>query len=362
MNFMIRRSSLIGWIGLPLLLLCCFAYYDSFAANIDTYDGESGFFQYALNSHDHYVYLLNIDLVREGESFFELANDKGIAWIYLGLSAMFPFFLNPEFTLISLIFNCLILCCCYLTFAKICDQLELGSLGKLSFFTNLSVVYFAQLINKDMLTILAFLMAVLCGLQKRVFLMLLLLPVLALVRLQLVIFVLIFACLMPSARPWPRILFLYAATSLVAGFLSVFASIIGEDSLGEGFSSFLVDFNQQYYVGYLLFNPVRVLQYVADVFSSFSFGTATGGVDVAKLLRLPQLVVILLLIKPLSSLMTRFGHWLKTPARPLVLVVVAYLLTWLMNPTVNARYVVLITPVLVLLALYVRRQQQKALA
>jgi hypothetical protein len=355
----LRRSTLIGWIFLPLLLLCCVAYYFAFAANMNAYDGETGFFQLALNSHDHYVYLLNMDLLRGGDGFFELANDKGMALIYTFLSTLFPFFVNKDLTLISLIFNCSIIFCCYWIYANICDELNLGSLGKLSFFANLSFIYFAQLINKDALTILVFLLTVQCGIQGRLFPLLILLPVFLLVRQQLVVFVLIFAFLMSSERPWPRILLLYVATSLAAGLLSVFASIIGEDSLGEGFSAYLINFNQQYYVGYFLFNPLRVLQYILDAYASFFFGTETGGIDTAKLLRLPQLVVILLLLKPLSTLIIRFSYWLQTPARSLVLVVVAYLLTWLMNPTINARYVMLITPILVLFALYARGQQQK---
>jgi hypothetical protein len=77
----LRRSTLIGWIFLPLLL-CCVAYYFAFAANMNAYDGEIGLFQLALNSHDHKIYLLNIDLVRCSEDFFELANEKGTAWTY----------------------------------------------------------------------------------------------------------------------------------------------------------------------------------------------------------------------------------------------------------------------------------------
>lgn len=358
----LRRSTLIGWIFLPLLFLCCVAYYFAFAENMNAYDGDTGFFQFALNSHDHYVYLLNIDLLRGNDGFFELANDKGIAQIYIFLSALFPFLVNADLTLISLFFNCLVILFCYWIYANICDQLNLGSLGKLSFFANLSLIYFAQLINKDALTILVFLLAVQCGIRGRLFWLMMLLPVFLLVRLQLVIFVLIFAFLMASNRPWPRIIFLYVVTSLVAGLLSVFASIIGEESLGGGFNAYIVSFNQNYYIGYLLFNPLRVLQYAIDVFASFSFATETGGVDTAKLLRLPQLLVLLLLLKPLSTLITRFSYWLQTPARSLVLVIVAYLLTWLMNPTVNARYVMLVTPILVLFALYARSQQQRGRA
>lgn len=366
-----RRSSLIGFLLLPILLLFCIAYYFSFAVNLDIYDAEEGLFQLGLNAHDHFIYLANIDFLRtyvansdslrDGFVLYEMANDKGIGAIYWFLSELFPFFVDPNFILLSLLFNCVTICGCYWVYSDICDQLKLGVIGKLSFFANTYFIYFSQLINKDLLTILTFLFAVLCGLRGRVLPLLLLLPVMVLVRQQLIIFVLIFIYLMPSQRPWPKILSLYVITSILAGLLSVFFSVIGSESLEGGFNAYLVEFNQKYYVGYLLFNPIRVVQYVQSAYSSFLFGTETGGYDLAKILRLPQLILLMLLLKPLSKLFTRFDYLLTTSARPMLLALVAYLLTWLINPTVNARYVMLITPVLVLFALYVRRQQQRGL-
>lgn len=355
-----RPSTAVGMVLLPGLLLSCLVYYLAFAADINSYDGETGLFQLALNLHDHFVYVGSIERIQVGDVIYALSNDIGIAAIYVFLSGLFPFLVDPDFTLLALVFNCGVLCSCYVVYTRICRQLGLGLAGRISFFANTSFVYFAQLINKDLLTIFAFLLAVHLGMRRRLGLLILLVPALALVRLQLAVFALVFVCLMHSPRPWRRILLLYGATSLIAGILSVVASVIGEDSLGDGFSAFLVDFNQHYYVGYLLFNPVRVLQYVLDAYASFFFWTDTGGIDTAKLLRLPQLVLLLLLLKPMSALVTQFGYWLSTPARPLVLVVVAFLLAWLMNPTVNARYVMLITPVLVLFALYVRKQQRQS--
>ena len=123
---------------------------------------------------------------------------------------------------------------------------------------------------------------------------------------------------------------------------------------------FLVDFNQRFYVGYLIFNPLRALQYLVDAFSSFSFWTDTGGVDVAKILRIPQLLLLVALAPPIISMIKRFNYWLTTPAKSLVLVVVSFFLVWLMNPTINARYTMLITPVLVLFGLYARRHVKQA--
>jgi hypothetical protein len=351
------RLSATAGLLLPGLLLCCGVYYLTFAANFAFYDGEAGLFQLALNAHDHGVYASLVESIRAEGVAYEFNNDVGISLVYVALSWLFPLSADPDFTLLALLFNSAVLCACYAVYAKICQQLGLGWVGRLSFFANLSLLYFAQLINKDLLTILAFLITVYCGMNRRLGWLLLMLPLFALVRQQLAVFGLLFIFLMGNPRPWTRIVLAYVVTSLAAGVLSVVASVIGKESLGDGFSSFLIDFNQQYYVGYLLFNPVRVLQYVADAYASFSFWTDADGIDTARLLRLPQLVLLLLLINPLLTIVTKFSWHLSTAARPLVLVVVAYLLAWLMNPTINARYVMLITPVLVLFALHARKQR-----
>lgn len=347
-------------VAISVLLLLCVLYYQRFASDLINFDEKHGYFQFALNKHDHFVYLVNIDVVRMERVIYDLSNDKGISFFYSIIWSLFPYDFDPDLTLISLIVNSFTICLCYFYYIKISDELKLGTFGKYSFFFNLSLIYFSQLINKDVITILAFLFAVHCGLKNRIFPLLLFMPFFGMIRIQLLAFILIYIFLLISKNHWFRIIIVYTITSLVAGYLSVFYSVIGEDSLGEGFSSYLVQFNQQYFVGYFLFNPVRTIQYFFDAYGSFWFFTPHGGVDTAKLLRLPQLLLLLFLIKPLLSLFSKFGYWLKTDVRPLVLVIVSYLLTWLMNPTVNARYVMLITPVLVLFALYARNHATRA--
>ena len=324
----------MGVFCLPVLLFLCVVYFLAFAADMDRYDATGGFWQYALNSHDHFIYVESMDRVREGDFPYEFSNDLGIAAIYVVLAKVFPFLVDQDFTVISLLFNSVILICSYLVYASICDLLEL--------------------------TVLALLFAVHSGLRGTLYRLILLVPILLLVRQQLAVFALVFVLLMRTAHPWRRIVPVYLVTSLVAGVLSVFTAIIGWESLGEGFSMFLVDFNQRFYVGYLIFNPLRALQYLVDAFSSFSFWTDTGGVDVAKILRIPQLLLLVALAPPIISMIKRFNYWLTTPAKSLVLVVVSFFLVWLMNPTINARYTMLITPVLVLFGLYARRHVKQA--
>jgi hypothetical protein len=336
------------------------AYFLVFSFDLDRYLFREGFFELALNSHDHLVYVATLDALRANGIQYGLNNDFGIAGIYLVLGEFFPFLVNDQLTLLSFMFNTAVLIPTYLLWAKICDFYGLSLNARLAFFLNTSLLYFMQLINKDMLTIFAFLLAVYAGTHRRLFVLVLAVPILFFVRQQLAVFAILFVYFMRTPQPQKRMIFAYVITSVVAGVLSVFASVIGEDSLGDGFSAYLTQLNSQYYIGYLIFNPLRVVQYIVDVYMSFSVFTETGTVDVAKLLRLPQLLLLAALWKPCLEMVRRFNLWLYTPARPLILTVVAYLLAWLMNPTVNARYVMLITPVLVIFAFYVNKIRRTA--
>jgi hypothetical protein len=355
--FRISRRILAGQAAILLYIFLALVYYYLFVVSRNLY--SDSILQLATNQHDHDVYLFNMDLVKDGSSLFEFANDKGIASIYLFLSKALPFLVAPDMELISLVFNCSILVLNYWIYGKLADGLGLGLFGRLSFFFNLSLLYFAQLINKDMLTIAIFLTAAYAGMHGRHWLLLLLIPFAAYIRIQLVVFILIFTFLSSTKGLRLRFVIVYILTSLLAAYLSVYFSIIGEDSLGDGFSAYLIDLNNKYLIGYLIFNPVRLLQYIYDAYLSFNIFSENGAIDVAKILRIPQLALLAMLTIYFFKLIKHWNIYSKTVAKPLVVSILAYACTWLMNPTVNARYVMLITPILVLLGLYVRSTYQR---
>jgi hypothetical protein len=192
--------------------------------------------------------------------------------------------------------------------------------------------------------------------DKRYWVLILLLPLFVYVRIQLVIFAVILIYISMGRKLWWRVLLVYLMTSILAGYLSVSHSIIGEESLGGGFNSFVIDFNRSYMIGYTLFNPVRLLQFVVDAYLSFSIYTEDGAIDVAKVLRIPVLAMFIYFYREVFYLFANINQNLKTSLKPLLLVVIAYVLTWLMSPIINARYVMLITPVVLLAILSVRQK------
>lgn len=347
------KNKLISITAFVAFVILCYFYYLIF---VDPIHYEGSILYGVTNIHDHLIYIENIDMVRSGESLFEFANDKGIASIYLLLSYLLPFLVTEDMELISFVFNTVILSVSFLLYSKISDQLGLGLYGRLSFFVNLSLIYFSQLINKDMLTIFYFLIAVQLGMKKRYWLLLMIVPLFVYVRIQLAIFAVILIYISMGRKLWWKVLLAYLFTSLLAGYLSVYHSIIGDESLGSGFNLFVMEFNRSYLVGYVLFNPVRLFQYVVDAYLSFVIYTEDGAIDVAKVLRIPILTMFVCFYRDFFSMIVNINQYLNTELRPLILVVIAYSLTWLMSPIINARYVMLITPVLLLAMLTVRQK------
>lgn len=311
------------------------------------------------NSHDHHIYANYIENLNNIESMAIADNNIGIAIIYKSISEIVPAFLSEDITILAAALNTITLLACFFVYRSICNTLALGTFGRLSFFINTSLLYFTQLINKDLFTIFLILFATHCGLQNRKWPLLAAAPLFFLVRQQLIIFLLLFILIQFSKNTRTTIFFAYVITSLLGGLISTHIPFIGEETLGSGFSSLVNRVNQEYFIGYLLLNPIRVIQFIQDALLVFIPITSSNELDVAKILRIPP---VALLISLSLFLIPSKGHlkiWFNPPAKALTSTIIAFTLTWLMNPTINARYVMLIVPSLTLLAIYTNRQKPK---
>lgn len=312
-------------------------------------------FHYGMNIHDHLVYIDKINsIIKDGNISYEMNNDLGISLIYILLENTIFRYFDLSYNSSSLIFNFVIFIFTYYLFGKVCEKLEIKN-GRLLFFANLSFIYFLQLVNKDILTIFIFIFAIYISMEKKYYWLIILSPIFFLVRQQLFIFIAIFLILSCVRQVGICAFFIYVITSLGAGYLTVHNSVIGAESLGNGLSAYLISFNKNYfYSGYLIFNPLRVMQFIWDLLLSFSFIDSFGNIDTAKLLRLPIIIFFIYSIKYIKKCVTSIRFLLSTPLKPTLICIIAYLLAWLMNPTVNSRYVMLIAPVMILAIQYIK--------
>lgn len=308
----------------------------------------------AINWHDHEVYLQYITFVRDSEWDLSINNNTGISFIYNSFYKIFPdHFFDENFATLSLLVNSIVLFFIYYLYNKICNRLNLPSFCKYFLFFYFPLIYFCQLINKDIFTLLIFLIVLNLSISyakyKAASLIFLMIPLFMLVRLQLGFFAIIFLFFLISKKYKLLFIVLYMITSFLGAWLSVNGGYIEVETFGEGMTAFLRSWNASYfYTGFVIFNPIRVVQYFQAMYLSF-FVINEGQFDWARFLNIPSVIILSLYWKHIFKAFLNIKYTYNTELKPIMILVLSFMLTWLMNPTVNTRYVMLVVPFLFIL-------------
>lgn len=352
MKLIFNKTNCISFVFFFLFVLICILYYllcNYFFINIPEITNYV--------NYDHDVYINSIQSIKNGTYVLRINNDIGIALLYTYIIKFFNFVGINDIILISFIFNIFTLFIIYFNYIRVCDKLNLKGFTKFYFFLGLQILYFTQLINKDLLTFLFFLLVLNCIIDKKFRLLLIFSLLFFFVRIQLLIFGFL-AIYLSFGNFKKRIFCSYIFTSIFGAITSVKAELLSDEAMGDGFSAFLIQFNKNfYYSGYIIFNPLRVVQFIMDVFMSFFIYT-DGLIDIAKILRLPLLIVFFFLFNPIFYSLRNFSIVNKTEIKPVFIIIISFILTWLINPTINARYVMLIVPFFLILGRYVQINRQ----
>jgi hypothetical protein len=342
----IASFCLIAFSGLAVL------YYYFFSQHLVAHNVQvNDYFLSALNTHDHFVYVDTIENIRNGGISIGLNNNSGISLIYIALSEVFAVEENLNWKTFSLKVNIFVIILSFIYYVKIHSFLGISRYWSLLFFLNTPLLYFSQLINKDSFTIFSFLIILYYLLKKRFLILLCLLPLFFLIRIQLAIFLLILIFSVAGKHFPLRIFLAYTATSLMGGLIARYSLVIANESIPEGFSRFVYVMNESYLIGNLLLNPIRALQFIQALLASFDF-RLSGVVDFSRLINIPQVVIVLLVFPYFISAFFTSRYYRNSIEKTLLGFIYIYIFVWLMNPTINIRYVLLITPIMILLAIY----------
>lgn len=319
-------------------------------------------FRYPVNIHDHFVYIRYIEKFESGDIALSINNNIGISYFYYILGKTFYYVgITPNFYYISLALNLLVLFVCFIVYKKILLLYGHSSAASISFFFMSFLVYFAQLINKDSLTILITLLAVLFVLKNNYKMLMLLMVLSIFVRFQLSAVLFFFLILRTfNKRPLLSLFVIYSFLSFVNGYLAKYQTLfLGVETIGDGLSALVYRLNVNYYIGSFLFNPVRALQYFYDYYLSLQF-YGNGFIDVSRLKNLPHLFFFTFLIPFIFRVLTRYSSVMKSREGIVLSLVVSFFLIWLFNPTVNSRYLICFLPIIQILALNEIRSLRKS--
>ena len=298
----------------------------------DQYSIDYPYSEYA-NYHDHFVYKLEVMKILNGQ--FQISdfsfNVTGIAMVYYLANLVFP----VSFESSSFLLNIIILTFLFWNYYWLCRRLNLNAIYFFLIFSVVYFIYLGQLANKDIfyacfsLLFLKFLIA-------RSYLKMVLVSILCafFVRTQAILLLLFFITYFFSWLPYAfRLFIVYIAASILGVFASKF--LIGEGAdLGGGVAKWLIFLNQ-YYIGNILLNPIRVIQYVYEIIR-FPFYYSRF-VD---LLLIPLVVVFFITLPQIRYIFKKsfFSFFFF-----------CLVMTVLIVPIVNLRYFVLIFPVYFLL-------------
>ncbi len=328
-----------------------FAYQKGF-----NYEPVEGFL-YPTNTHDNYVYLKNIYDIANIENKIGLNNNVGIAYVYYFLER--HIFMGLSFDYISLIVNLIVIWFSFLSYRKIIIVLNLDRKVIYSFFLCSSLIYFAQLINKDSFTILIILKAIEYKLQDRRKKFIILVFLSMIIRIQLPVLLIVFSFLSDNKifniKPLNKLIITYVFFSLVNGVFSHYQSaFISEETLSDGLSYIVYNLNNQFLIGSLLLNPLRVVQYFYGYLLSFDF-VVGDKIDISRLKDYPQLISFIILSPFIIKCFLHYNKYMNQACRFLMAMIVSFFLIWLFNPSVSPRYLICFLPLYQLLAFYYLR-------
>lgn len=320
------------------------------------YDNVKGTVINAVNVHDHFIYIDYIKKIESETVLIGLNNNSGISYVYYFIMKIFNLSYD-DLPVASFVLNMFLIYLSFVVFRKILFILNINQCYSLLFLFNGSLLYFAQLINKDSFTILIFLYATLLLLRGNIKRYLILIPISLFIRLQLVPFLILLLYLNNENKHSIRLLLSYVGTSIVAALVVKYLSIIQLTSLTSGLglnlNTLVWSLNEKYLIGSLLLNPLRVIQYFFSIYQSAIFIDSSYLLDLSRLKNIPHMLLLLIVLPLMMKAYLNYKSYIQSKAKVFMNAITSFFFIWLINPTTNNRYILLMVPIMALLAIYV---------
>lgn len=346
-----KFSPFLYWLGIAALLLVIFFYSSELVRPAVANYSSSDTYSHIANIHDHLEYegwLTDYSGLSDPISTY-LDNVAGISIAYLLLTDLLGF---ADVITTSLLVNCIALVIAAAIHLKICNTYALRG-SAYTFFLNLPLIYFCQLVGKDMLYVTVLYAMLLLVLKERWLALALLAVAAAAVRTQSVI-VFFFLLILSFKRLQlkHRVLLLYVLSALAGTQAFIGNKVIGLDAdLGGGLSSIVFELNSATRLGNLLLNPVRVLQYVVE-FVTAPFWLTTLQIHFFNLFLVPYLLYFAAHLGKLRNALMA----IQSRVTQFVFVVV---LVMLILPIINLRYFVALLPFIVIAMLVAPQNRRR---
>ena len=312
---------------------------------IDQYSSDTPYGHIA-NFHDHLQYTaISPEYISDYGVNISTLNVFGIGSIYFLISA---YLVNFDVIEISYFLNLVAVIFSGLFHRKVCHILGLSNSSSYLFFLNLPIIYYSQLVGKDVIFI-ALLYAMLYAYLSERYILVMAIGLLGVfVRVQFplyAIFLVFIQCIGSAKRS--TYIFLYVITSLLGAYAMNHSGAIGDyNDLEAGVTSIVYKINEYVPIGNLLLNPVRLIQNILLFSNAPIVGLFTG--NVFYILMTPMVLYIVLHFTSLRFL-------IKGRSNKISQFVVVAILVLLIYPIINTRYIALLAPFIILALAYTKK-------
>ncbi len=312
------------------------------------------------NLHDHLIYTHFIGYIQNGKSeMLVFGNNVGIASIYYILGKIFN---THNYIDLAHFVNDIVYCISSIYVFKIFKVLKFPLFLSIFFTFNPINFYFLSLINKDIFTILFVLMLVYYLAKKKYYIFFLVAITSVIIRIQLPLFAFVFYFLSEYHKisMSKKMLIVYLFSAIMAVMLEHTISIISMGSMGSamglGVTRIIRELNINYYIGSLFLNPVKIMQYFYDYLLAFK---NIFSQDMFYFYRTGNFLNLIFLPISIFSVFVYFTFNRKTQLpksiKYFLLVIVSFFTVWLINPTVNYRYIGIFIPYFLISGIYITK-------
>ena len=376
-----------------------FIYFLNFTIHYDLWGNfpeNSNFFYYPLNT-DFAKLLMpaleNLINIRDnnGLSFNDIVNNKYYAeeikalnnetlYSYRGVQQAGIYYFYSVFVILyldnftygilglSFVLNSLLVVFSYNFFYKILNHVSINNSYSHLFFLNPILIWYSQGLNKEIIIITLILGFIYFFLKKNKIKLVFIICLIYLIRWQLLLALPIVYIFFKFKNKGLIILGAYIFTSILATYIyhqssgiitSDYSSLkkdyITVHSINTGLSTLIFDINNNYYVGNLIFNPIRAIQYFYDQIRTLAFYNINNKIDLYYLSNIFINLYLLFNIKTLFRIITNYKHYAYAPLGIIVYLLISMFLVILISPIIQARYLAPMLYPIVILIIYSKK-------
>lgn len=340
MDIKIRKKTLISCL---IYIFLSISYYFIFVEPDSYKQVGDKYFSYAYTG-DYLAYSHIFDSIREGSWKYVLDQNFWITYFYVHLGEL----VNVDENILSLIINIILFILSYYFIVKICVRADLSTKYLYLFFLNPQLIYYSQTINKEPPTLFFVVVLAFFLISNKRYMFFVAMFMAAMLRHQLVIYAFFLYFLFGSKKYKLRVFYAYIISALGA---AIYSTMYDAGAIENSrFVMFVYELNTNYYIGNLIFAPVKLVQWVYDQLFSIIFIDVGGEINLYYLRDVVAIAFIAIFFSKLLRLFLNIEKYSKYGERVFLSMVISYVFMLLINPMIHQRYLFPIEVLLVVLA------------